>query len=162
MDKIFEMRKILKRKKELLSEMSSLEKTDPSVRDFLRLRKESEHVLDFLLREEEYTRLSIRENELLGINVPEEPTIPAKCEHPIKLMIKQKPKTFDCICLECGKLVTVKSTNTPIKNGILYAQEPEDIDLEALKEEIKSHPNIISLQGRINQGEFNRERTNKR
>ena len=156
-----ELRDILLRKREILVKMQELEK-DPDVKKYLELRRTSEKLLDYLTIELEYGRLSKKEHDLLGFdNKPVQETTP-ECNHQIKLLNKQTAKHFECICLECGKKVFARATNNPLKQGILYAQEPGNINLDELRDAIKKHPRLVDIQAGINYGEFDKPIVSKR
>ena len=156
-----EIRDILLRKREILVKMQELEK-DPDVKKYLELRRTSENLLDYLSIELEYGRLGQKERNLLGFdNKPIQETTP-ECSHQVKLLNRQMAKHFECICLECGKKVYVRSTNNPLKQGILYAQEPENINLDELREALKKRPRLVDLQAGINFGEFDKPIVSKR
>ena len=145
-----EIRDILAKKRAILVKMQELEK-DPEVKDFLTRRRNSETILDYLTLEEEYSQLSRRENELMGFTSHPKKS---ECEHPVKLIKRQLEKGFACICVNCGKKVITKKTTSPFRDGILYAQEPDIIDMYSLKREVELNPSLVDIQSKINQGLF--------
>ena len=153
-----EMRDILTRKKEILMSMKRLE-SNPGVKQYLELRQKSEGLLDYLTLELEFSKLSNREHQLM---FEDEEEVEKTCNHPVKLINKIMEKHFSCTCVECGKKLYPRATTTPLKKGMLFAQEPETVDLDLLREALKQNPRLVNLQVRLNEGEFAKVAVSKR
>jgi hypothetical protein len=153
-----EMREILTRKKEILMSMKKLE-NDPSVKKYLELRASSEGLLDYLTLELEFSKLSNREHELMFAEQEKEQK---DCKHPVKIINKQMDKHFSCTCVECGKKLYPRSTTNPLKKGMLFAQDPENVDLDLLREALTQNPRLLNLQVRLSEGEFAKVAVSKR
>ena len=71
-------------------------------------------------------------------------------------------KHFSCTCVECGKKIYTKATTNTLKNGLLFSQEPENVDLDALKEALQQNPRLVNIQMRLSDGEFAKVAVSKR